>query len=171
MPFPALAGFEKSLVRFERAGCPVRQAVRRRECFAVRYGLRLVFYTEGSLDSIKNFAVIPCALSIIKNLLCRNLSDAPQAPAWLIDTYCKALAISGWQVLRKASPIRAGRVSAESLKISDERETARSEGRHAGTSERLFESLPAGKNKIWIIILPKFLIKTDLWPRPCRGMR
>ena len=37
-------------------------AVRHRECFAVRYGLRLVFYTEGSLDSIKNFAVIPCAL-------------------------------------------------------------------------------------------------------------
>ena len=37
-------------------------AIRHRECFAVRYGLRLVFYNEGSLDSIKNFAVIPCAL-------------------------------------------------------------------------------------------------------------
>ena len=37
-------------------------AVRRKECFAGRYGLQLVFYTEGSLDSIKNFAVIPCGL-------------------------------------------------------------------------------------------------------------
>ena len=46
-----------------RAWCPVQAgAIRHRECFAVRYGLRLVFYTEGSLDSIKNFAVIPCAL-------------------------------------------------------------------------------------------------------------
>jgi hypothetical protein len=38
-------------------------------------------------------------------------------------------------------------VSAESLKMSDERETARSEVRHAGADERLFESLPAGKIK------------------------
>ncbi len=37
-------------------------AVRHRDAFGVRYGLQLVFYTEGSLDSIKNFAVIPCAL-------------------------------------------------------------------------------------------------------------
>ena len=42
-------------------------AIRHRECFAVRYGLRLVFYTEGSLDSIKNFAIIPCAL-ILKRI-------------------------------------------------------------------------------------------------------
>ena len=37
-------------------------AVRHRDGFAVRCGLWLVFYTEGSLDSIKNFAVTHCAL-------------------------------------------------------------------------------------------------------------
>ena len=46
-----------------------------------------------------------------------------------------------WQVLRKASLIRAGRVSAI-VSVADERESARSEGRLAGASERLFESLP-----------------------------
>jgi hypothetical protein len=32
----------------------------------------------------------------------------PQTKAWLRDTYCKALAISGWQVLRKASLVSSG---------------------------------------------------------------
>jgi len=49
--------------------------------------------------------------------------------------------------LRKASPIRAGMVSrcvgGQSPPTQrDERESAQSEGRRAGASERLFESLP-----------------------------
>jgi hypothetical protein len=102
LPLPVLAGFEKSLGI--RAGSPrfageagtvpcAGWGLRHRECFAVRYGLRLVFYTEGSLDSIKNFAVIPCApiyngsptpygsRASLKNQLCRNLSNVPQTPA------------------------------------------------------------------------------------------
>ena len=51
-----------SPIRAGTVPCLQAGVVRHRECFAVRYGLRLVFYTEGSLDSIKNFAVIPCAL-------------------------------------------------------------------------------------------------------------
>jgi hypothetical protein len=50
------------LVKYIRmVPCLQAGAVRRRDGFAARYGLQLVFYTEGSLDSIKNFAVIPCA--------------------------------------------------------------------------------------------------------------
>ena len=50
-----------SSIRAGTVPCLQAGAVRRRDGFAARYGLRLVFYTEGSLDSIKNFAVIPCA--------------------------------------------------------------------------------------------------------------
>ena len=55
-------GLEAFLTRAGMMSCLQAGAIRRRECFAGRYGLRLVFYTEGSLDSIKNFAVIPCGL-------------------------------------------------------------------------------------------------------------
>ena len=51
-----------SPIRAGTVPCLQAGAIRHRECFAVRKGLRLVFYTEGSLDSIKNFAVISCAL-------------------------------------------------------------------------------------------------------------
>ena len=38
--------------------------IRHRDAFGAHYGLRLVFYAEGSLDGIKNFAVNPCAPDI-----------------------------------------------------------------------------------------------------------
>ena len=73
----------------------------------MRYGLRLVFYTVGSLDSIKNFTVIPCAP------ISKRISYAETS-----------------QMCLKPQPAQG------------ERESARSEGRHAGAYERLFESLP-----------------------------
>lgn len=63
------------------------------------------------------------------------------------------MALSGRQVLRKASVIRAGRVSAKVFWRTSENHRP-SEGRHAGTSERLFESLPAGKSKNISISVP-----------------
>ena len=49
----------KKLARPAQAG-----AIRHRDAFGTHYGLRLGFYTEGSLDGIKTLAVNPCAPSI-----------------------------------------------------------------------------------------------------------
>ena len=143
--FPAGRPKEKPR-RFERAWCPaVAGVVRRRDGFAARYGLRFVFYTEGSLDSIKNFAVIPCALTY-KRI---NYAETSQMR------------------LRPQLP-------------QDERESARSEGRLAGASERpstsfrtvqvpseaegrLFVGLPAGKNhNVTIKIVPRSFICSQM---------
>jgi len=51
--FLAARRVDKSLPSSSGQGVLSRQAVRRKKNFAVRFGLRLVFYTVGSLDGIK----------------------------------------------------------------------------------------------------------------------
>ena len=60
-------------------------AIRHRECFAVRYGLRLPHTRQyfRYIDTISGCGVRrnPLRTYIQKNQLCRNLSNVPQAPA------------------------------------------------------------------------------------------
>ena len=51
---PALAGFEKSLADSSGHGILSRQAVRHRNCFAVRYGLQLVSLSTIALSLERN---------------------------------------------------------------------------------------------------------------------